>query len=344
MGLEPIFQPGTTTDPWKAELFQRLDRIRLVCGELCNINTVEALEQHSVPVADQQLPVVRVPNVNCPAILGEAEIDAGDASAPAIPPELLPLFTQGNAYSVTAARRRKDIFMGTDSDTRLWKTGNVWKEADIDETVRLIKLGQVKATYSVAGTNRVRDKLAEVDMRGKSVLVIGSSHPWIECICLLHGAAKVTTLEYGALTSEHPQITAMTPDVFRRKYLAGELEPFDGVLSHSSLEHSGLGRYGDALNPWGDILAVARAWCVTKAGGFLYVCVPTGRDSIESNWHRVYGQLRWPLLTANWSRADRTDGTELERTGMVTQWDGVRAGGWGYLFRREEAASAAASA
>ena len=25
-----------------------------------------------------------------------------------------------------------------------------------------------------------------------------------------------------------------------------------------------LGRYGDALNPWGDILTVARAWCVSS--------------------------------------------------------------------------------
>jgi hypothetical protein len=25
-----------------------------------------------------------------------------------------------------------------------------------------------------------------------------------------------------------------------------------------------LGRYGDALNPWGDILTIARAWCVSS--------------------------------------------------------------------------------
>jgi len=339
MGLEPIYQPGNTTDPWKAELFRRLDRIRIICGELCNINTVEALEQHSIPVRNQQLPMIRVPNVDCPAILSEAEIDAGDTSAPAIPPELLPYFTQGNAYPVGGGARRKDIFLGTGSDTRLWPTGNVWKESDIDETVRLIGLGQVRATYSVAGTNQVRDKLAEVDMRGKSVLVIGSSHPWVECICLLHGAEKVTTLEYGTLVSEHPKITAMTPDVFRAQYMAGELEEFDGVLSHSSIEHSGLGRYGDALNPWGDILAVARAWCVTKPGGFLYIGIPTGRDMIVSNHHRVYGKLRWPLLTANWRRFDQTSGTELERGAeRATWWMDIRAGGWGYIFRKEEVA------
>jgi hypothetical protein len=41
------------------------------------------------------------------------------------------------------------------------------------------------------------------------------------------------------------------------------------IVTFSSVEHSGLGRYGDALNPWGDIIAIARAWCVTKQGGAL---------------------------------------------------------------------------
>ena len=35
---------------------------------------------------------------------------------------------------------------------------------------------------------------------------------------------------------------------------------FDAVVSFSSIEHSGLGRYGDALNPWGDLIAAAQAW------------------------------------------------------------------------------------
>ena len=33
-------------------------------------------------------------------------------------------------------------------------------------------------------------------------------------------------------------------------------EKFDAVVSFSSLEHSGLGRYGDAINPWADVLEV----------------------------------------------------------------------------------------
>ena len=57
-----------------------------------------------------------------------------------------------------------------------------------------------------------------------------------------------------------------------------------------------LGRYGDALNPWGDILAIAESWCVTSPEAFLALSVPTrvifstgpGSDILEYNAHRIY--------------------------------------------------------
>ena len=130
-----------------------------------------------------------------------------------------------------------------------------------------------------------------VDLKGKSVLVIGSEKPWLEIICLYLGAAKVTTLEYGKIESLHPQIQTLVPEDFRMKAMNNTLELFDGVLSHSSLEHPGLGRYGDALNPWADLLSVARAYCVTKDDGFLVLGLPTGNDSVQFNGQRRYGKV-----------------------------------------------------
>jgi hypothetical protein len=67
--------------------------------------------------------------------------------------------------------------------------------------------------------------------------------------------------------------------------MQGELGPkgskFDGVVTYSSLEHSGLGRYGDAINPWGDLITMAKAWCLTKSGGRMMVGVPTGPDQVS---------------------------------------------------------------
>jgi len=63
-------------------------------------------------------------------------------------------------------------------------------------------------------------------------------------------------------------------------------QAYDAILSFSSLEHSGLGRYGDELNPWGDRQGVARAWCMTKPGGKLALGVEAGDDTIAFNAHR----------------------------------------------------------
>lgn len=141
-------------------------------------------------------------------------------------------------------------------------------------------------------------------IKNGSVLVIGSEKPWVEACALAAGAKKVVTLEYGLINSKHPQIQTMTPEEYRAAYISQKLEPFDVVVSYSSIEHSGLGRYGDALNPWGDIITIAKAWCVTQKSGILVLGVPTSeyRDSIYVNAHRIYGPHRWAYLTANWKQ------------------------------------------
>merc|ERR1712187_872090 len=145
-------------------------------------------------------------------------------------------------------------------------------------------------------------------------------------------------LEYRAIISEHPKIETYTPDLFRQKYKDGNLEEFDGVVTHSSLEHSGLGRYGDALNPWGDILAVARAWCVTKPGGFMWLGVPIGRDLVLYNWHRMYGKYRWSLLMTNW-KMKVSGGTRpemsMEEKLQLGLWKGMKNDG--FIFEKLEA-------
>jgi hypothetical protein len=105
------------------------------------------------------------------------------------------------------------------------------------------------------------------------VLVIGSENPWVEACVLSAGAKHVTTLEYGLIMSEHPQVSTLLPNNARMAYLNGSLVQFDAIVTFSSVEHSGLGRYGDQLNPWGDLQAMARGWCVCKAGGGLLLGV-----------------------------------------------------------------------
>ena len=180
-----------------------------------------------------------------------------------------------------------------------------WDEALIVKAMGEIEMGTHRGTYGVSRTTKVRDHLRNTSkIQGSRVLVIGSEKPWLEAMCLLLGAKEVMTLEYGEIVSTHPKIQTITPMDFREQYINGTLGQFDTVVSFSSLEHSGLGRYGDALNPWGDLLGVARAWCVTKPGGALALGIPTGIDYVSFNAHRVYGKVRWPLITANWIQVD----------------------------------------
>ena len=82
-----------------------------------------------------------------------------------------------------------------------------------------------------------------ISLKDLDVLVIGSEMPWIEVMTLIHGAKTVTTVEYGKIISEDPRILIMTHKQLEEKFLNGTLTKYDVVISHSSLEHSGLGRY-----------------------------------------------------------------------------------------------------
>lgn len=74
-------------------------------------------------------------------------------------------------------------------------------------------------------------------------MFLSFKNPWLEAIILEAGAAHITTLEYVAIENDHPQITTILPEDLSLKFLAGTQELFDVMVTFSSLEHSGLGRY-----------------------------------------------------------------------------------------------------
>ncbi len=55
------------------------------------------------------------------------------------------------------------------------------------------------------------------------------------------------------------------------------------------VEHIGLGRYGDPLDPDGDLKAIGELQRVLAPGGDLLFVVPVGRPRLRFNSHRVYG-------------------------------------------------------
>lgn len=62
----------------------------------------------------------------------------------------------------------------------------------------------------------------------------------------------------------------------------------ESISCMHTVEHVGLGRYGDMLDPLGDMKAAKELERVVKTGGSLIFVVPVGKPKIEFNAHRIY--------------------------------------------------------
>lgn len=137
-------------------------------------------------------------------------------------------------------------------------------------------------------------------IKGQAVVIMGSLEPFYEIVALTFGAASVTTVEYGSRLCTDPRFEIIKP----HELLASKRK-FDVALSISSFEHDGLGRYGDPLDPEGDLKAMAYMRDqVLKPGGALLLAMPSGGDFIEFNAHRIYGRERFKLMAGGWTLED----------------------------------------
>lgn len=71
----------------------------------------------------------------------------------------------------------------------------------------------------------------------------------------------------------------------------------DVVTIISTLEHVGLGRYGDPIHVNGDVLAMMEAWRILKKGGCLILTIPYGYPTVVYNLHRVYDLGRFRMIS-----------------------------------------------
>lgn len=63
----------------------------------------------------------------------------------------------------------------------------------------------------------------------------------------------------------------------------------DSASSLHALEHFGLGRYGDPIDPDGHVKGFRNITKMLKKGGIFYFSVPMGKQRIDFNAHRVFG-------------------------------------------------------
>ncbi len=112
----------------------------------------------------------------------------------------------------------------------------------------------------------------------------------IRMINVLSAFVPTTFLDYRPLPVSLEGLTCGSCDLLNLAL------PDDSVQSLSCLhviEHVGLGRYGDPVDPEGSKKAFASLERVVAPGGKLYLSVPVGRPRVCFNAHRVFhpGQI-----------------------------------------------------
>jgi hypothetical protein len=110
----------------------------------------------------------------------------------------------------------------------------------------------------------------------------------INLIAPLTAIVPVEFVDIRPLEAVLPRLTCIGGSILALPY------PDRSVSSLSSLhvvEHIGLGRYGDPIDPDGTRKACAELVRILAPGGDLYLSVPIGRERVEFNAHRVFAPM-----------------------------------------------------
>lgn len=202
-----------------------------------------------------------------------------------IPEELI------NTYSMNGKIPIINWFINgkNDLDQQLWSGEFMQKYVNNFTSEKIKKNKHGEEPYS-GGALWILKALEKYDIKNKRVAVIGSLIPWIEAI-LLNNNNIVTTVEYNVPNIDYPNISAISYWDFQKTK-----DQYDCIVTYSSVEHSGLGRYGDPLDPEADIKTMKDIHNNLASNGILIWGAPSGHDAVVWNAHRIYGKIRMPLL------------------------------------------------
>ena len=219
-------------------------------------------------------------------------------------------FTQNNKIEIIKWFRDDSV---TENDI-IWDNEQILKFKEYYSPKNIIRKARNKLTlpteyqepYKEFGTyasvlfvytlDKYRDKI-----KNKRVAIIGSITPWIEGICLNYNPSLIRTIEYNL-----PKIEVNSPvEVQTYKDFCKSSSKYDIIIQYSSIEHSGLGRYGDIIDPNADIKVMEEIYNHLDDTGLLLWGAPVnGIDFLGWNVHRVYGPLRLPLIFKNFEEIE----------------------------------------
>ena len=104
-------------------------------------------------------------------------------------------------------------------------------------------------------------------------------------LSVLSATTETLHIDFRPLGAELPGLRCEAGDILDLKLADASVQ---SLSSLHVIEHIGLGRYGDPIDPQGSRKAAAQLARVLAPGGRLYVSAPVGRERTCFNAHRVF--------------------------------------------------------
>ena len=123
---------------------------------------------------------------------------------------------------------------------------------------------------------------------------------------ILSAFIKTAFYDFRPADLQLSNLTSLHADLTRLHF---ENDSLSSLSCMHTLEHIGLGRYGDAIDPDGDLKAINELKRVCAKNGTLLIVVPVGIKKIMFNAHRIYDPTEF---------RDYFVGFTLERFSLVT--------------------------
>lgn len=96
---------------------------------------------------------------------------------------------------------------------------------------------------------------------------------------------EVTQIDIRKMDSTIPHLKFIQRDILKENN--SDVRKFDSASSLHSIEHFGLGRYGDPLVVDGHIQGLKNLAEMVKPGGKLYISFPIGKSEVQFNSQRI---------------------------------------------------------